>query len=941
MLINNISVNTRNINLKRNQEKSNYASDVTFQGEKGNISPKAAALLALMTMTTLPMSGCQTDAVKPTVPVEPNAGEYAEVGGAETLDELGNKLDLVDIGFVSMPVSEFYMTNKGESVIFHPKADLPRNEEGAVIVTIVPEGVSDSSVEGTCLDEIIYNVYSSEIEKFDPSIRSNIMTKVVDEIIQANPELAAYIKAELGDNIYDYDDILSLDLYAGTSSKDQTLDTRLLIMPETIFYEVQGIQNPDEEFCYSTDTYSPSFESASLIKDSDDLLDGEFASISDMIYSAYGEDISDEAYRDILYSIVNSPLNADKFESTLGKMNFNEILYTKSIHDLNRTLEENMSDVIFDIQLPAVTTQRTQSHSAILTDGCSNEIISQISPARTASEKNDLRIVVNDKVGEMKDGDVFKLIDVLQYYASPDGNGRFAYVHEGNLELNYDANYAEQFANQILKQVVHANLDIFLAPYEDESGFHNYGVFDLAPGADIEGKSIEQMVIDGSLVINEGRMMNYSFVDANGKSILPDGETLELPQFNYNISVCEKKPACEVEKPTEPTKPTRQTEPTTPTETEPTTPTETEPTTPTETEPTTPTETEPTTPTETEPTTPTETEPTCDPEPTEPTVPEEDPTLPTDTVPTTPTETEPTTPTDTQPTEPEIEIPTQPSATDTPPVEPTSEPDLPSNPTGEDVEPVDPTQTPTETPTQEPTGVPTETPTEVPTETPTETPTEVPTECPDDPSDEPIVDESTPTIPGGEDVEPETPTEAPTEAPTQEPTTAPTEAPTEAPTQAPTCDDVPSDEPVVDENVPEISEGEDDKVSDPTEPTIATEPTVSLDPPTTETVPTTPADIETQPSNPANEPSQAPEPTQDSSCGDVPADEEIFEEEAPAPFTLSASNTATNAYSATVTANASTTSDTYKAPDSVTAKLASFFIRNNKTQPKEGIYFNV
>ena len=59
MLINNISVNTRNINLKRNQEKNNYASDVTFQGEKGNISPKAAALLALMTMTTLPMSGCQ------------------------------------------------------------------------------------------------------------------------------------------------------------------------------------------------------------------------------------------------------------------------------------------------------------------------------------------------------------------------------------------------------------------------------------------------------------------------------------------------------------------------------------------------------------------------------------------------------------------------------------------------------------------------------------------------------------------------------------------------------------------------------------------------------------------------------------------------------------------------------------------------------------------
>ena len=932
MLINNISVNTRNVNLKRNQEKNNYASDVTFQGEKGNISPKAAALLALMTMTTLPMSGCQSDAVKPTVPVDPNTGEYAEVGGSETLDELGNKLDLVDIGFVSMPVSEFYMTNKGDSVIFHPNSELPRNEEGAVIVTIVPAGEADSPVEGCFLSEIISNVYG-DLSQFNGTERSNIESKLVDEIVQANPELAKYIKAELGDNIRDYDDVLSLDLYAGSSSKDQTLDTRLLIMPETIFYEVQGIQNPDEEFCYSTLTYSPSFESGSLVKDSDELLDGEYASIPDMIYAAYGEDISDEAYRDILYAIVNSPANADKFEETLGKKNFNEILYTESVHDLNRTLEENMSDVILDIQLPSVTTHRTQSHSAVLTDGCPKEIISQISPASTATNRNDLRIEINDKVGEMQDGEVFKLIDVLQYYASPDGNGRFAYVHEGNLEMNYDVNYADQFANQILKQVVHANLDIFLAPYEDESGFHNYGVFDIAPGADIEGKSIEQMVADGSLVINESRMMNYSFVDANGKSILPDGETLELPQFNYNISVCEKKPACEVEKPTEPTKPTRQTEPTTPTETEPTTPTETEPTTPTETEPTTPTETEPTTPTETE--------PTCDPEPTEPTVPEEEPTLPTDTVPTTPTETEPTVPTDTQPTEPEIEIPTQPSATDTPPVEPTSEPDLPSNPTGEEVDPVDPTQTPTETPTQEPTGVPTEAPTEVPTETPTETPTEVPTECPDDPSDEPIVDESTPTIPGGEEVDPVDPTQTPTEAPTQAPTVTPTEAPTEAPTQAPTCDDVPSDEPIVDEDTPVISEGEDDKVSDPTEPTIATEPTVSLDPPTTETVPTTPADIETQPSNPANEPSQAPEPTQDTSCDDVPADEEIFEEEAPSPFTLSASNSAANAYSATVTANASSTADSYKAPDSVTAKLASFFIRNNKSQPKDGLYFNV
>ncbi len=973
MLINNISANIQNTKLNKNDyNQKNYASDVSFQGEKGNISKKAAALLALMTMTTLPMGGCEAEKpVQPTVPVPTEPGEYSQVETQDTLDSLGAKLDLVDIGYVSTPVSEFYFTNKGESVVIHPKEDLPRNEEGAVIITISPN-VTDNDENGCCLAEIITEVYGDTIiSKFEPIDRANIQAKLCDEIIQANPELAKYIRAELGDKADSYNDILSLNLYSGRTSQDETLDNRFLIMPETIFYETQGVEHTDEEFCTSTSTYAPGFSSGSLVKDSDSLLDGEFASMSDMIHSAYGEDISDEAYRDILYAIVNSPLNADKFEVTLGKLNFNELLTTESIHDLNRTLEENMGDVVLDIQLPVVTTDRTQSHSAILTDGCPNEVISQISPAKNKEGLNDLRITILDKNRELQVGDVFALKHVLQYYASPAEHERFAEIYDGEFHINPNVNYAEEFSTQILKQVVYANLDIFMAPYEDEAGFHNYGVFDVAAGSDIEGKSLEEMLTDGTLIINEDRMWNYSFVDANGKSIIPDGETLELPQFNYNISVCEKKPACEIEQPTtptetepttptetEPTTPTEtepttptETEPTTPTETEPTTPTETEPTTPTETEPTTPTETEPTTPTETEPTTPTETEPTtptCEPEPTEPTIEEPEPTFPTETEPTTPTETEPTTPTETQPTTPtsEPEIPTQPSATDTPPADPTSDPDLPTNPTGEEVDPVEPTQTPTEAPTGEPTTTPTGDPTTEPTGDPTGDPTVEPT-CEDNPSDQPTVEEEIPSLPSGEVENPVEPTvdTTPTEAPSSEPTVSPSETPSSDPTTDPTCSDIPSDEPTVGEETPSIPGGVEES---PVEPTQNIDPTVA---PSVEAS-QTPSEAPTV--TPEVEPTKIPsevtdqvkdevaDPTASTSCDDVPADEGIVEEEAPDPFaTLSASNSAANAYKATVTANASTTNDSYKAPDSVTARLASFFINgNNKEKPKENLYFN-
>ena len=340
MFINNISVNANDINLKKNQQKNNYVSDVSFRGDSnGNIpfNPRAAA--ALLALLTLPgtASGCTNGAPQTpmsTIPNPPSESQPADVEGStqDMLNQLGGlidyqtstsgKLKLNGVGFVSMPVSEFYFTDKSDSVSFHPNEDLPTNAEGAVIVTITP-AVSEENIEGNTLYEIVDKVYGDALAAYDEDERVNIQNKLIDEIIQANPELSKYVRAELGDEAVSYESIGTLNLYTGSTSLDQTLDSRMLIMPETVFYEVQGEQLKGQTYCQTTYNYTPAFTSASIIKDSDDLLEGEYSSMSDMIHAAYGEDLSDEAYRDILYSIVNSPVNAPLFETTLGKMNFN------------------------------------------------------------------------------------------------------------------------------------------------------------------------------------------------------------------------------------------------------------------------------------------------------------------------------------------------------------------------------------------------------------------------------------------------------------------------------------------------------------------------------------------------------------------------------------------------------------------------------------------
>ena len=128
MFINNISVNANDINLKKNQQKNNYVSDVTFRGgDNGNLpfNPRAAAaILALLSMSST-ASGCATQApqtTQSTLPTPPAETIPAETQGSaqEKLDQMGviidnqtpvsNKLQLNNVGFVSMPVSEFYFT---------------------------------------------------------------------------------------------------------------------------------------------------------------------------------------------------------------------------------------------------------------------------------------------------------------------------------------------------------------------------------------------------------------------------------------------------------------------------------------------------------------------------------------------------------------------------------------------------------------------------------------------------------------------------------------------------------------------------------------------------------------------------------------------------------------------------------------------------------------
>ena len=521
---------------KANQQ-TNIHKEVSFQGQLDNKNKnkiKAGAALAAVLAATVPLNSC----IQQNAPVNNDTNVQAGQENPSAVDPSGQlgaleaakgnadgKIIPVDVSFMAMPVTEFYFTSADKVVTLKPNEELPRNSKGTVLVTITDDD-SERIDEGNTLDEIIRKVYSDALDGYDEEEQAAIVNKFIDETIQANPSLAKYIRDELGDNITNYDQIANLNLYKGKTSIDQTLDTRVLTMPTSVVYQVQG-QEPDSiSFSNSSSVYTPVNETASIIKGSDDLLDGEYASFSDMIYANYGEDISNEAYRDIVYAVVNSPLNAVEFEYVIDNMNVNDLIKTGNITDLNRTLNANTDKEMFGISLPSVATLRDVSSIADVDTAKKNGIVYQISPSAFIDGQDDLSISItnnDNKDGTKKPGDVFDAIDILQYYTSPDGNGRFAVVDEdGKLVLNSDVNYSEVFASQILQQFAYANINIFAAPYEDEDGnVYDYGVFDVNSGYDTKGKSLEDILANSK--INIGRLLSYSFVDENGQSKFEDG----------------------------------------------------------------------------------------------------------------------------------------------------------------------------------------------------------------------------------------------------------------------------------------------------------------------------------------------------------------------------------------------------------------------------------
>ncbi len=393
---------------------------------------------------------------------------------------------------------------------------LAKNENGAILYSIKEEKT---------LNEIIDEVYSDALSNYgEESEKAAVRNKMIDEMIQSNPTLSKNINGEAKS-------------YEELGDKKITADlagSKMLNIPTAIVYQSYGDEVVRTEFYNSQKTYTPSSETASVVKGTEILFDDEYGSFEELIYGTYGEDISNEAYRDIAYAIVNSPSNSPEFEVVLDDMNFNELAQAGSINDVNR-----LNDTMIGLEMPVVTTLSSTAKNINVRGGNKDGIIFQLSPAAVNEGENDRVIEIKSNTdGILTSGEVMTLKDVVQYYSSPDGKGRFATVQDGKTVLNDRVNYVKEFASQIMQQVVYANLDIFTAEYEDKDGVHKYGLFDVNPDYDTNEKSIEEIISNSQ--INIQRMNNYSFVDENGNSKFDEGTELKLPQFNYRINTCEK-----------------------------------------------------------------------------------------------------------------------------------------------------------------------------------------------------------------------------------------------------------------------------------------------------------------------------------------------------------------------------------------------------------------
>ena len=596
----------------------------------------------------------------------------------------GNYIEQTDFSTQFLPVAEFYFPSAPEEVVLNLNENVPQNTNGNVIFDITNSPSAEMG-EAATIGEIVDKTYSDALAKYDEETQGNVRNKIIDEIIQANPEVADYIMSQPPSAIDAYNEIENITLAPS--------GIEFITIPNVVVYQSQEVEKGNLTFSQQTYTHKPERETASVVGSSNYLLEGEYASLPDLIYGVYGDDLSTEAYRDILYAVVNAPENAEYFENVINKMNINEIMQSGNITDLNRTLEENTSGVMLNLTMPTVKTTKIIPNGYNQVNGDKEDIIYQISPAKVGSATEERNIELTSKGRSQKvSGDLYDLVDVLQFYSSPDGNGRFAEIdRNGWLILNDDINYFTPFATQIMQQVVYANLDIFTAPYEDENGVHPYGVFDVNNGYDVEGKSLEEIIENST--INIDRMNDFSFIDENGQCLFEDGTTLNLPQFIYRINYCEKG-----------------------------------------------NETSVVTPPSTEPPTPPPTEPPCDPPPTVPPETEEPPTI------------TPPPPTDCPPPPPNIgpEEPIPP-ATNIPVEEPeeTPEPSCPTNPPSVPPETEAPPiieETPAPSCPTNPPSVPTETE-EPPTieETPPSSSTQQPS-CPTNPPSVPTETEEPPTI---------------------------------------------------------------------------------------------------------------------------------------------------------------------------------------------------
>ena len=475
-----------------------------------------------------------------------------------------------------------------------------------------------------------------------------------------------------------------------------------------------------------------------------------FATLEDLINVAYksadGKKLTDADRIMIASKIAQDPDNTHLFEedTAAGLVNGN-------ITDLTRISLAN--PVLENITLPVVVTAKSVENgsSTVINKRADQDaydlgVTWQLYPVGFDARRDNQMTYTIQGTGRknyaISQGNIIDLTSALQYYVDPVSGERYASVNgNGKCEINANTASSRMVSTEIMRQLAYKNLHIFAASQKINGKTYQYGAFDVNPGYNTKGKSLEEIIEHSTL--NMDRAQAIKFVDESGKSRFPKGTQFNMVEFDYLMFLGEKPAATPTPKPTETP---------TPTPTQRPTPTPTCEPTPTDIPEPEPTPTIKPTPTPTQKPTPT---PTCEPTPTDVPEPEPTPTIK-------PTPTQKPTPTPTQKPTP---VPTcEPTPTDRP----------------------EPEQTPvvvTPKPTKEPTPQPTSKPTPKPTKEPTPQPTSKPTKEP-----EPQL----PTPPSGQDadpVKPETPQCPPESTPVQ---VTPQQPCSEAEEDTPEAEDVPT-----------------------------------------------------------------------------------------------------------------------------------------------------